>query len=168
MGSTRGSGRSPREGNGNPLQYSCWTILWTEEPGGLKSIGSQRVSHNWSHNQAVVPTNRYIKCKQLIFKSPWEWSRTLFPTEEHQEWVTKSYILSQAATDRHFLEKGIRLPPPALPPHQQLLPYFQCWRSHWKLCFFLTVKEYFQSIKSNPWSLSRIHRNLESIYVLIW
>ena len=23
MGSTPGSGRSPREGNGNPLQYSC-------------------------------------------------------------------------------------------------------------------------------------------------
>ena len=33
-GSIPGSGRSPGEGNGNPLQYS-WTIPWTEEPGGL-------------------------------------------------------------------------------------------------------------------------------------
>ena len=24
-----GSGRSPGEGNGNPLHYSCWTIPWT-------------------------------------------------------------------------------------------------------------------------------------------
>ena len=24
LGSIPGSGRSPREGNGNPLQYSCW------------------------------------------------------------------------------------------------------------------------------------------------
>jgi len=30
-----GSGRSHGEGNGNPLQYSCWEIPWTEEPGGL-------------------------------------------------------------------------------------------------------------------------------------
>ena len=36
LGSIPGSGRSPREGNGNPLQYSCWRIPWTEEPGGLQ------------------------------------------------------------------------------------------------------------------------------------
>ena len=23
-----------------------WRILWTEEPGGLQSLGSQRVGHN--------------------------------------------------------------------------------------------------------------------------
>ena len=27
--------RSPGVGNGNPLQYSCWKIPWTEEPGRL-------------------------------------------------------------------------------------------------------------------------------------
>ena len=25
----------------------AWKILWTEEPGGLQSMGSQRVRHNW-------------------------------------------------------------------------------------------------------------------------
>ena len=40
LGSIPGSGRSPREGNGNPLQYSCpWELPWTEEPGGLQSMG---------------------------------------------------------------------------------------------------------------------------------
>ena len=24
----------------------AWRILWTEEPGGLQSMGSQRVGHN--------------------------------------------------------------------------------------------------------------------------
>ena len=24
----------------------AWEILWTEEPGGLQSVGSQRVGHN--------------------------------------------------------------------------------------------------------------------------
>ena len=26
----------------------AWEISWTEEPGGLQSMGSQRVGHNWS------------------------------------------------------------------------------------------------------------------------
>ena len=42
LGSIPGLGRSPGEGNGNPLQYSCLeTTPWMEEPGGLESMGSQ-------------------------------------------------------------------------------------------------------------------------------
>ena len=46
LGLIPGLGRSPGEGNGNPLQYSCWRIPWTEEPGGLQSTGLQRVGHD--------------------------------------------------------------------------------------------------------------------------
>ena len=43
MGSIHGSGRSPGEGNGNPLQYSCLGKPWTEEPGRLQFMaGSQK------------------------------------------------------------------------------------------------------------------------------
>ena len=42
-----GLGRSPREGNGNSLQCSCLENPWTEEPGGLQLMGSQRVGHDW-------------------------------------------------------------------------------------------------------------------------
>ena len=45
-GSIPGSGISPGEGNGNPLQYSCLENLQTEEPGRLQSIGSQRVGYD--------------------------------------------------------------------------------------------------------------------------
>ena len=38
--SISGSGSYPGAGNGNPLQYS-WEILWTEESGGLQSMGVQ-------------------------------------------------------------------------------------------------------------------------------
>ena len=41
-----GSGRCPREGNGNLLQYSCLEISWTEDTGDLQSLGSQRVRHD--------------------------------------------------------------------------------------------------------------------------
>ena len=46
VGSISGLGRSPGGGHGNPLQYSSWEIPWTEEPGGLQSLGSQRVGHD--------------------------------------------------------------------------------------------------------------------------
>ena len=38
-GSIPGLGSFPGEGNGNPLQYSCWEIPWAEEPSGLQSTG---------------------------------------------------------------------------------------------------------------------------------
>ena len=41
-----GLGRSPGGGNGNPLLYSCLGKSHGEEPGGLQSVGLQRVRHN--------------------------------------------------------------------------------------------------------------------------
>ena len=46
-GLTPGSGRSLRRRNGSSLQYSCWRTPWTEEPGRLQSMESQRVRHDW-------------------------------------------------------------------------------------------------------------------------
>ena len=34
-----GLGRSPGEGNGNPLRYSCLENFMDREPGGLHSMG---------------------------------------------------------------------------------------------------------------------------------
>ena len=33
----------------------AWKILWTEEPGGLQSIGSQRVRHDLATKQQQHP-----------------------------------------------------------------------------------------------------------------
>jgi len=41
-----GSGRSPGEGNGNPLQYSCLENPMEGQPGRLQSIGLQIVGHD--------------------------------------------------------------------------------------------------------------------------
>ena len=43
-GSIFGLGRSPGEGNGNPLQYSC--LQNPMDRGAWQSVGSQRVRHN--------------------------------------------------------------------------------------------------------------------------
>ena len=41
-----GSRRCPAVGNGNPFQHYCLEIPWTEEPGGLQPMRSQRVRHD--------------------------------------------------------------------------------------------------------------------------
>ena len=43
VGSMPESGRTPEGGHGNPFQYSCLEIPWTEEPGGLKFIELQGI-----------------------------------------------------------------------------------------------------------------------------
>ena len=51
-GSIPGSGRSPGVRNGNPFQYSH--LENTEDPGGLQSMGSQRVRYNLVTKQQQI------------------------------------------------------------------------------------------------------------------
>ena len=44
--SVRGSGRSPGEGKATHSSTLAWKMPWTEEPGGLQSMGSQKVRHD--------------------------------------------------------------------------------------------------------------------------
>ena len=60
-GSIPGSGRSPEEGNGNPLQYSC---LENSIDRGLQSMGLQRVGHDWAHTHTNIL--RYYSWSVLI------------------------------------------------------------------------------------------------------
>ena len=82
-GSIPGSGRSPGEGNGNPVQYSCLGNSMAEELCRLQSIEFQRVGYDWSDlthphahitklsNSNPVFTGSY-KLELQIHRSPWE------------------------------------------------------------------------------------------------
>ena len=45
-GSVPGSAESPGEGDGSPPSILVWETQWTEEPGGLQSMGSQRIGQD--------------------------------------------------------------------------------------------------------------------------
>ena len=62
-GSIPGSGRSLKEDMATHSSLLAWRITWTEEPGGLQSIGSQRVRHDRS-NLAGTHTRRGL-CSHL-------------------------------------------------------------------------------------------------------
>ena len=44
----------------------AWRIPWTEEPGGLQSVGSQRVGLNWA-------TKQWVRQKPLSASLSWPW-----------------------------------------------------------------------------------------------
>ena len=48
VGSISGLGGSPGGGNGNLL---AWEIPWTEDPGGLQSMGKQRAGQDLTTKQ---------------------------------------------------------------------------------------------------------------------
>ena len=55
----------PSQGQKDPLEKElathssilAWRIPWTEEPGGLQSMGSQRVEHDWASNTFLWAKN---------------------------------------------------------------------------------------------------------------
>ena len=53
-GSIPESGRSPGEGDGYPTRFLAWEIPQTEEPGGLQSMGHQRVEHGLASKQQFL------------------------------------------------------------------------------------------------------------------
>ena len=56
----------------------AWRIPWTEEPGELPSMGSQRVGHDW----VTEHRHRHVSSKTLIFFSDLytQWSGLNYPT----------------------------------------------------------------------------------------
>ena len=78
----------------------AWRIPWTEEPGKLQSMGSQRLGHNWAtkHTTAssVYLTEGWIVLvKWWIRNAPctWEgcWTRTYMRTHTHSCTYTRPH-----------------------------------------------------------------------------
>ena len=55
------SGRSPGKEMATHSSILAWEIPRTEEPGGLQSMGSQRVRHNWTPNTFKLA----VKCEAI-------------------------------------------------------------------------------------------------------
>ena len=87
MGSIPGLRRSPGGENGNHSSILAWIIPWTEEPGGLQAMGSQRVRHNWATERActlylfLLRTTDYSHCMFFSHQKSVPWvALNDFPT----------------------------------------------------------------------------------------
>ena len=66
------------EGNGNPLQCSCLENPRAGEPGGLLSMGSHRLRHNWSDLAAAAEGEGKGMFQEVGFsakENPWTYHR---------------------------------------------------------------------------------------------
>ena len=60
VGLIPGLGLPLEEGIATHSSTLAWRIPWTEEPGGLQSMGSQRVRHDWAQAHTHMHTYPYI------------------------------------------------------------------------------------------------------------
>ena len=58
-----GSGRSPGEGHGNPLQYSCLEIPMDTGDWRLQSIASHGVGHDWRNEAPTHARTQQWECR---------------------------------------------------------------------------------------------------------
>ena len=76
------------EGNGNPLQCSCLENSRDGEPGGLPSMGSHKVGHDWSDLAAAAELFRRLNSYSLenssiLNSGPWWQSTRILSLGEH-------------------------------------------------------------------------------------
>ena len=78
--------------------FLAWRIPGTEEPGGLLSMGSHRVGHDWSGLAAAAWTFHYVG---LIVQIIGHWRLTWSPAplffQEDREWGRKFQASNQAS-----------------------------------------------------------------------
>ena len=60
-------GRYTEGGYGNPLQYSCLEIPWTEEPGGLQCMG-------FAKSRTCLSTHTQGLMNKLSGVNLWRWN----------------------------------------------------------------------------------------------
>ena len=68
LGSTPGSGRSLEKEMAVYSSILAWEIAWTEEPGGLQSMGWQRVGHDGMTEHAHKIRISIIICSKGIIE----------------------------------------------------------------------------------------------------
>ena len=78
----------------------AWRTPWTEEPGGLQSIGLQRVRHDWTLTHTTsfiiqywIQTDKKLHFKSTVYGTPW--------TMEYVSWDPTAVT---------FVDKPLRMP----------------------------------------------------------
>ena len=68
----------------------AWKIPWTEEPGGLQSMGSRRVGHDWSTSLSLFTF--------MHWRRKWPPTPVFLPGESQGGWWAAVYGVAQSRT----------------------------------------------------------------------
>ena len=113
---------SPEEGMATHSSILAWRIPWTEEPGGLQSMGWKRVGHDWATKHSTVVSCHLVICELIrqvpALPSPQQmtrgeasagWSPTWISLQEGKDEDTHSSPCSAAMMRCH--QADTRRPP---------------------------------------------------------
>ena len=130
----------------------AWRIPWTEEPGGLQSMGSQRVRHDWATSLSRTGEGNGNPLQCSCLESPRDgaaWWAAVYGVA--QTWTRLKWLSSLAVNDRPIAVKIL---------WTVILPL----NAHVHQKHLLTIK-FMSSIKPNPMPYNI---NLCTVYVLHW
>ena len=128
LGSIPGSGRSPGEGSGNPLQYSCLENpmdggAWWATVRGVANAGSYVSStpsflRNRIFRSGCISLLSHLRCKSIPFSpNPLQHLLCRLFDDGHSD---QCEVICHCSFDLHFLEK-------AMAPHSSTL----AWKIPW-------------------------------------
>ena len=126
-GSTPGLGRSPGEGNGNPVQYFCLeNPMDFQEPGRLHSMGSQSVDMTERlHFPVYILSRQAGKVRGYCRRACSADAASLHISVWNSAWERGGYNLREGRTITRTFPN--RAPEKAMAPHSSTLP----WKIPW-------------------------------------
>ena len=78
----------------------AWRIPWTEEPGGLQSMGSQRVEHGWATKQGTLPAQtEYVSLMYKMVPAAWKNHLFAFTRKQNRAVVAGDWAHCYACID---------------------------------------------------------------------
>ena len=98
----------------NHSSILAWKIPWTEEPGGLQSIGSQRERHNWVTEHATFcftgVQSSYRSVQSLsrvqLFETPWTGARQASLSITNSQSLLKLMSIESVMPSSHLILCG--------------------------------------------------------------
>ena len=96
-------GRSPGEGNGNLVQYSCWKIPRTEESSRLQSVGLQTAGHNWACTHRYHCLGLLLLFGCLVISDPFQ----LYGLQPARLLCSWDFLSKNIGVSCHFFLQGI-------------------------------------------------------------
>ena len=70
----------------------AWKIPWTEEPGRLQSMGSQRVGHDWATSLSRIGEGNGNPLQCSCLENPWDgraWWAAIYGVAQSQTWLRR-------------------------------------------------------------------------------
>ena len=160
--STSGSGRSPGEGNGNQLQYSCLEVSMNRGACKATVLRLQRVKHNWATNTfpfAVFSWVQLLTCVQL-YVTPWTAARQASLSITNSWSLLKFMSIALVMLSNHLILCHPLLLPPSIFSSIRVFSSESVLRIRWP--------EYWSFSFSISPSLCRVGIVLRTLQIMVW